>query len=360
MQNQNIIRVMEINVNEATRRITAESGLSWPAGLSRDRLLEAYRTMCLSRALDVRIWTLNRQGKAAIAASAQGHEAAQVATVMATDPSRDRYLIYYRQLTAMLALGTTPTEMLMQFLARDGEMLSAARQFPLHGSHPRVDLFSFSNVVGTQLPQSVGVALADKMKGRDAVTVSFFGDGAASQGDCHEAMNFAGIHNVPVVFLCENNRYAISVPLSQQMPVESIASRASAYGIPGVEVDGTDIVASYEAIKEAVDRARSGDGASLVELRIERLLPHTTDDDHTRYRSAEDIAKMLELDPLPITEAMLRRHGILDDATDAEFKEAARRAVDDATDAAEAMPFPPVEDMYRGVLESDSGVTSNG
>ena len=354
---QTIIRVMATS----TRELGIGAGLLLPDGLTRARLLDAYETMCLSRALDIRIWTLNRQGKAAIAASAQGHEAAQVATVMATDPARDRYLIYYRQLTAMLMLGTNPTEMLMQFLARDGEILSAARQFPLHGAHPRVDLFSFSNVVGTQLPQAVGVALADKMKGRDAVTISFFGDGAASQGDCHEAMNFAGIHKVPVVFLCENNRYAISVPLHQQMPVESIASRASAYGIPGVEVDGTDVIASYEAVKEAVDRARSGEGASLVELRVERLLPHTTDDDHTRYRSAEDIERMRELDPLTLTEALLKRHGILDDATDEEFKERARRAVDDATDAAEAMPFPAVDEMYSGVLESDGlGVTRNG
>ena len=352
---QTIIRVM----SESPNLTTVGADLQLPGDLTHERLLEAYKTMCLSRALDIRIWTLNRQGKAAIAASAQGHEAAQVATVMATDPARDRYLIYYRQLTATLMLGTTPTEMLMQFLAKEGEILSAARQFPLHGSHPRVDLFSFSNVVGTQLPQAVGVALADKMKGRDAVTISFFGDGAASQGDCHEAMNFAGIHNVPVVFLCENNRYAISVPLAQQMPVESIASRASAYGIPGVEVDGTDIVASYEAVKEAVDRARSGGGASLVEMRVERLLPHTTDDDHTRYRTADDIERMRDLDPLPITEQMLRRHGILDDETDAEFKEVARRAVDDATDEVEAMPFPDIADMYRGVLESDAGSNSH-
>ena len=186
---QTIIRVM----SESLSDIAVEAELRLPSGLTRERLLGAYKTMCLSRALDVRIWTLNRQGKAAIAASAQGHEAAQMGTVLATDPTRDHYLIYYRQLTAMLALGTTPTEMLTQFLARDGEILSAARQFPLHGAHPRVDLFSFSNVVGTQLPQAVGVALADKMKGRDAVTISFFGDGAASQGDCHEAMNFAGI-----------------------------------------------------------------------------------------------------------------------------------------------------------------------
>ncbi len=352
---QTIIRDM----SQSPTGIAAETDLRLPSGLSRERLLEAYRMMCLSRALDIRIWTLNRQGKAAIAASAQGHEAAQVATVMASDPARDHYLIYYRQLTAMLMLGTTPTEMLMQFLAREGEILSAARQFPLHGAHPRVDLFSFSNVVGTQLPQAVGVALADKMKGRDAVTISFFGDGAASQGDCHEAMNFAGIHKVPVVFLCENNRYAISVPLNQQMAVESIASRAFAYGIPGVEVDGMDLVASYEAVKEAVDRARSGGGASLVELRVERLLPHTTDDDHTRYRSEADIERMKDMDPLPITEQMLRRHGILDDATDVEFKESAQRAVDDATDEVEAMPFPAVGGMYTGVLESVIGGNSH-
>ncbi len=345
-------------MTQSASQTARETDLNLPDGLTTDRLLDAYKTMCLSRALDIRIWTLNRQGKAAIAASAQGHEAAQVATVMATDPTRDRYLIYYRQLTAMLMLGTTPTEMLIQFLARDGEILSAARQFPLHGSHPRVDLFSFSNVVGTQLPQAVGVALADKMKNRDAVTISFFGDGAASQGDCHEAMNFAGIHKLPVVFLCENNRYAISVPLHQQMPVESIASRASSYGIPGIEVDGTDIVACYEAVKEAVDRARSGDSATLVELRVERLLPHTTDDDHTRYRSQEDIERMRDLDPLPITEALLKRHGILDDATDEQFKEWARREVDDATDESEALPFPPVSDMYSGVLEETQGGNS--
>ena len=189
-------------MTQSTSQTAVDTDLNPPDGLTAERLLSAYKTMCLSRALDIRIWTLNRQGKAAIAASAQGHEAAQVATVMATDPTRDRYLIYYRQLTATLMLGTTPTEMLLQFLARDGEILSAARQFPLHGSNPRVDLFSFSNVVGTQLPQAVGVALADKMKNRDSVTISFFGDGAASQGDCHEAMNFAGIHKIPVVFLC--------------------------------------------------------------------------------------------------------------------------------------------------------------
>ena len=325
--------------------------ISLPDGLSRADLIELYRLMCLSRAIDRRIWQLNRQGKAAIAASAQGHEAAQAAIVQASDPTRDHYLIYYRQLTVMLCLGTTPVEMLRQFLAKDGEIMSAARQFPLHGSHPRVDLFSFSNVVGTQLPQAVGVALADKMRGDDAVTLAFFGDGAASQGDCHEAMNFAGIHNLPVVFLCENNDYAISVPLRLQMPIDSVASRAPAYGLPGVEVDGTDILAAYEATKEAVDRARSGGGPSLVELRVERMLPHTTDDDHTRYRSEDEIARMAERDPLTITSEKLKRSGMLDDVTEADFVEQAQAAVDAATDQVEGEPFPAIDQMYRDVVE---------
>lgn len=326
-----------------------ESGL--PPGMSRDDLLQIYRTMRLSRALDQRIWQLNRQGKAAIAASAQGHEAAQAAIVHASDPTKDHYLIYYRQLTAMLCLGTTPVEMLRQFLAKDGEIMSAARQFPLHGSHPRVDLFSFSNVVGTQLPQAVGVALADKMRGINAVTLAFFGDGAASQGDCHEAMNFAGIHSLPVVFLCENNRYAISVPLKLQMPIESVASRASAYGLPGTEVDGADIVASYEAVREAVNRARNGDGPSIVELHVERMLPHTTDDDHTRYRSDEEIANMATRDPLSLTADMLKRDGILNDETDSDIESWARDEVDNATEQVESESFPPIDEMYRDVIE---------
>jgi len=255
-------------VGPATARVAAPSRNATPGGqpapagedLTPADLLHMYRTMVLSRALDERVYQLNRGGKAAIFGSAQGHEAAQVGCVRATDPARDHYLIYYRQLTAMLALGTTPLEMLLAFLAREGEPMSQARQFPLHGAHPRVDLFSFSNVVATQVPQAVGVALADKMRRSDAVTVVFFGDGAASQGDTHEGMNFAGVHKLPVVFFCENNRFAISVPLRKQMAIENVSARAAGYGFPGVTVDGTDMIAVYEAVKEAVTRARAGKG----------------------------------------------------------------------------------------------------
>jgi 2-oxoisovalerate dehydrogenase E1 component alpha subunit len=317
-----------------------------PTGLSAEDLVDMYRTMVLSRTLDERVWLLNRQGKAAIAASAQGHEAAQIATVRALDRSQDHFLIYYRQFTVMLGLGTTPVELLSGFLAKEGEPMSGARQFPLHGAHPRVDLFSFSNVVATQLPHAVGVALADKIRNSKAVTTVFFGDGAASQGDTHEAMNFAGVHRLPVIFLCENNRYAISVPLHKQMSVDSVASRASAYGFPGISIDGTDMIGVYEAVSAAAARARAGDGPTLVEVNVERLMPHTTDDDHTRYRPADDIAGMKKRDPIDITRDLLVSRGLWTVEQDAALKAEALKTVNEATDTVDSMPYPAVDTMY--------------
>ena len=344
---------MAATVNKSPKLTTATGQLSG------ERLVELYRTMVLSRYLDERVWLLNRQGKAAIAASAQGHEAAQVACIEATDPSKDHYLTYYRQFTAMLALGTKPEEMLRSFLAKDGDLMSAARQFPLHGAHPRVDLFNFSNVIATQLPQAAGVALADKLRGSDAVTIVYFGDGAASQGDTHEAMNFAGIHKLPIVFFCENNRYAISVPLSMQMAVDSVASRAVGYGFPGVQVDGTDVVAVYEVTRAAVSRARAGKGPTLIEASVERLLPHTTDDDHTRYRSAEDIEQMSRRDPVKITSETLRRRGLLTEVEDEAIHAEAKHRVNTATDTVDAEPYPGVETMFDHVT-SDSARKRDG
>jgi 2-oxoisovalerate dehydrogenase E1 component alpha subunit len=328
--------------------------------LSGERLLELYQTMVLSRYLDERVWLLNRQGKAAIAASAQGHEAAQVACIEASDPSKDHYLIYYRQFTAMIALGTEPEEMLRGFLAKEADPMSAARQFPLHGAHPRVDLFNFSNVIATQLPQAAGVALADKLKGSDAATIVYFGDGASSQGDTHEAMNFAGVHKLPVIFFCENNRYAISVPLEKQTAIDSLASRAAGYGFPGVQVDGTDVVAVYEATRAAIARARAGDGPTLIEASVERLLPHTTDDDHTRYRSAEDIAQMSERDPIRILSALLKRRDLLTDAKDEEIHESAKNRVNVATDTVDAEPYPGVGTMFDHVIAGSGNGSGAG
>lgn len=316
-------------------------------------LLEMYRAMVLSRTLDERVWLLNRQGKAAIVASAQGHEAAQVGSVRALRPGEDQFYIYYRDLAALLALGMTPKEIMLGYLAKTGEPMSGARQFPTHGAYPEYGIYNLSNVVGTNITQGVGAALASKMRGEDAVTIVYFGDGAASGGDCHEGMNFAAIHRLPIIFFCENNRYAISVPLSKQMAVDSVASRAHGYGMPGLTVDGCDIVAVYEATAEAARRAREGRGPTLIEASVERYLPHTSDDDDRRYRDPADIEEARKRDPVRILREQLSQLVILTAEKDAQFQDEARRAVNEATDFAEEADYPGTESFHDHVYASD-------
>ncbi len=317
--------------------------------LSDTDLLEMYRRMTLVRTLDERIWMLNRQGKAAIVASSQGHEAGQIGSVWALEKGKDQFYIYYRDLAVMLMLGMTPVEIMSGFLAKVGEPMSGARQFPTHGAYPDLGLVNISNVVGTHIPQAVGAALAARMRGEDSVVITYFGDGASSVGDCHEAMNFAAIHSLPVIFFCENNKYAISVPISRQMAVDSIASRAEGYGMPGIEVDGCDIVAVYEATYEAARRARSGQGPTLIEAHVERYLPHTSDDDDTLYRPREELEEARKRDPLKILSEQLREIGVLTDETEGHFKSEARNIVNEATDVVESAPYPGVSDFYKHV-----------
>ena len=319
------------------------------AALADEQLLAIYERMVLCRTLDERVWMLNRQGKAAIVASAQGHEAAQMGSVWALKRGTDHFYIYYRDLAVLVALGMSPAEIMLGFTAKEGEPLSGARQFPVHGAHADLGIVNLSNVVGTQIPQAVGAALASKMRGEDSVTICYFGDGAASVGDCHEGMNFAAVHRLPIIFLCENNGYAISVPLSKQMAVDSVASRAEGYGMPGVVVDGTDVVAVYEATVEAAARARSGQGPTLVETMVERYLPHTSDDDDSRYRRREDIEEARKRDPVKMLGERLASLGILDSATDERFRSEARKLIDEATEFVEQAPYPSPDGFFDHV-----------
>ena len=324
-----------------------------PAGLNPEDLLEMYSTMVLVRTLDERIWLMNRQGKAAIVASSQGHEAAQLGAVwaMRTAPGA-AYFPYYRDLGMMIALGVSPLETMLGFMAKKGETFSGARQFPLHGARPDLKLFNLSNVVSTQIPHAVGYALGCKMSGDTTITMTTFGDGGASAGDFHEGMNFAAVHRLPVLFFCENNRYAISVPMSQQMAIEDIADRAAGYGMPGVVVDGTDILATYQATKEAVDRAIRGDGPTLIEAKVERYLPHTSDDDDTRYRTKDELEEARKHDPLKLLHDYLADEGILTNEVDRRFQEQAKTEVNQATDQAESAPFPDPDDFLEHVYAS--------
>ena len=319
------------------------------SALSDENLLDIYRQMVLCRTLDERIWALNRQGKAAIVASSQGHEAGQLGSIAAIKKGYDQCYIYYRDLAVLLGLGMTPTEIIKGFVAKEGEPLSGARQFPTHGAHPKLGIINLSNVIATQIPQAVGAALASKMKGEDRVTVAYFGDGASSAGDCHEAMNFAAIHKLPVIFFCENNKYAISVPLSKQMAVDSVASRAQGYGMPGLEIDGCDIIAVYEAMCEAIKRARKGNGPTLIEARVERYLPHTSDDDDSIYRSALEIEEAKKRDPLLLLKTQLETNNLINQSEDDIIRDEARRLVDEATEAAEAAAYPDTNEFDKHV-----------
>ena len=317
-------------------------GLEGADALTEEDLLDIYATMLLVRTLDERVWAMNRQGKAAIVASSQGHEAAQLAAVWALRKNAPDFFCfpYYRDLAVTTALGLTPLESLLGFLAKEGEPLSGARQFPQHGAAPELRFINHSNVIGTHVPQAVGWALGVKMRGESVVVGCFFGDGTTSQGDVHEAMNFASIHKLPVVFFVENNKYAISVPLSRQMAIERYAIRAAGYAMPGVTVDGTDVRAAYQAASEAARLAAIGGGPSVVEFDVERYLPHTSDDDDTVYRDRAEIEEARKRDPLLKLQRLLLAAGALTEERDADLRRAARSEVDAATDAAEAAPFP--------------------
>jgi 2-oxoisovalerate dehydrogenase E1 component alpha subunit len=310
------------------------------ASLTNDNLVAMYRRMVLCRTLDERIWMLNRQGKAAIMASAQGHEAGQIGSVAALRKGYDQFYIYYRDFAVLLELGLTPTDIIKGFTAKLGEPLSGARQFPTHGAHPEFGIINLSNVVATQIPQAVGSALASKMKGEDRISVAYFGDGAASTGDCHEAMNFAAIHKLPVIFFCENNKYAISVHLSKQMAVDNISLRAQGYGIPGISIDGCDINAVYEATSQAAIRARAGKGPTFIEADVERYLPHTSDDDDSIYRGPEEIKQAKTRDPVKTLKDQLMSMNLIDQQQDQSIFDEAKNIVNEATDEAEKTPYP--------------------
>ena len=227
-------------------------------GLSGDDVVAMYRTTLLARTLDQRMWNLNRQGRARFVISGQGQEGTQVGSAWALRAGYDIALPYYRDFGVVLTLGMTPYEVFLAVLARADDPNSGGRQMPNHWGCRRLNIITGSSPIATQLPHAAGLAQASAIRGDDRVTVCWFGEAASSKGDFHEALNYAGIHRLPVVFVCENNHYAISVTMAQQSAVADVAARASSYGMPGVIVDGNDTLDVYGAVRAAVARARAG------------------------------------------------------------------------------------------------------
>lgn len=318
-------------------------------GLPAHTLLNAHYHLALCRALEERMWQLNRQGKMPFVVPAAGHEGAQVGTALALRPGRDWVLPYYRDLGVMLVLGMTAREVMLDFMARADGPCSGGRQMPNHWSCPRLRVVSQSSIVGSQIIHATGVALASKIRREDDISVAYFGDGATAGGDFHEGLNFAGIHRLPVVFVCENNGYAISAPFSKESAVERVAERAASYAMPGETVDGMDVLAVYDAMQRAVTRARGGEGPSLLECMVYRFSPHTSDDDDTVYRTREEVSAWRERDPVLLLRARLIEAGILNEGLVAETQRRVQREVDDATEFAERAGPPDPATVTRHV-----------
>jgi 2-oxoisovalerate dehydrogenase E1 component alpha subunit len=249
----------------------------------------------------------------------------------------------------MLALGLKAREAMLQFFGRADDPCSAGRQMPGHWSVPRLKVVTGSSPVATQIVHATGIALASKIRREPHVTAVYFGEGCTAGGDFHEGLNFAGIHELPVVFVCENNGYAISQPQSKEMPVANVADRAAGYGMPGEVVDGNDLVAVYEVRRRAVERARRGDGPTLIEAKTYRLVPHSSDDDDRVYRSREEVAAWMRKDPIDRFRRSLLEMGVLDDSALEQTKQRVAEEVDDATEYAEHAPAPPDESAFTHV-----------
>jgi 2-oxoisovalerate dehydrogenase E1 component alpha subunit len=343
--------------------LTAEKAL---AGLSEETLLAMYWSMLLSRRLDERCWALHRQGKIVFHISAMGHEAAQVGAAFAINKGMDYVFPYYRDLALVIALGITPLDFMMSTFGKHGELSSNGRQMPSHFSSAALRIISTSAPVATQVPQAAGAAFAIKYRQQNGLTdpadptqprlaLTCLGEGATSQGEWHEGMNWAGVHKLPFICLVQNNIYAISVPVDQQMAVANVADKAAGYGVHGVVVDGNDVLAVYAVMREAVERAYNGGGATLVEAKTYRLSPHSSDDDDRSYRSREEVEEWKRKDPITRFQNALRDEGILNDPLIAEYDARARAEVDQAQAEAETAPLPAGEtalgDVYALVGE---------
>ena len=323
-------------------------------GLSSEVKKEMYWMMVLSRKLDERAWILHRQGKIAFHISGIGHEAAQVGAAYALKRGTDWVTPYYRDLALMVCLGLTPEEFMLSLMGKVGEPSSGGRQMPSHFGLRRANAVSHSAPVATQAPHAAGIGLAIKMKKEDKVVLTTIGEGSTSQGEWYEAVNWAAIHNLPVIFLVENNQYAISVPPEKQMAVPSSADKACGLGLPGETVDGTDVFAMYEAVHRVVEKARSGGGPTLIEARMYRITPHSSDDDDRTYRSREEVEENKKKDPILLARARLIKEGVLTENEADEMDKKAKEMVTQAVKFSEEASYPNAEEAAYPVYVEEA------
>lgn len=324
-----------VTLLDADGRLTPAGQASPPAS---DALLQGYAGLVAARRLNEQAYALVRQGRLAVYPSSHGQEACQVAAAQVL-AEQDWLFPTYRDTAAIVARGVDPVDTLVLL---KGDWHSGYDPFDRHVAPQATPL-------ATQLPHAVGVAHAARLRGEDTVVMALCGDGATSEGDFHEALNFAAVFRAPVVFFVQNNEYAISVPLARQSAAPSLAHKGVGYGVPGERVDGNDLAALLHVLGRAVDRARAGEGPQLIEAHTYRMQAHTNADDATRYRADDEVAAWVAKDPIRRVEAFLRAEGVLDDARVAAVAEDAERLAQHTREGINRDVVPDPDDLFRFV-----------
>jgi 2-oxoisovalerate dehydrogenase E1 component alpha subunit len=303
--------------------------------------------MVTARRMDETLWLLRRQGKGHFVVSPAGHEAIGAAAGLAVDLGRDFLAPHYRDMTACIAWELNTREIMAHYFGRAADPCTAGRQPFAHWGSRERRIISQEGPQPNVVSHAVGIAYAERVLGGSGVVWIAFGDGGAQKGEVHEAMNFAAIHKLPVVFCCENNLYTQSVPLRLESSVTEISVRAIGYGIPGVSVDGMDLLAVYGAARPAIERARAGEGPTLIEARTYRYMPNTSNDDDTRYRERAEVEQWRERDPIAFLRARLLREKSMDKATLERLEQEVAEDVAEAASWGEAQPDAEARDVLR-------------
>lgn len=326
------------------------SAPDFSGALDNQTLEKCYRTMMLVRAFDEICMKLQRSGRIGFSIPNRGVEATQVGAASALRSS-DFYFPSYRDFGMAMYHGAEPVEMMHNMFGNASDS-ARGRQMAVHFSftHP-LRFFSISSPIGTHLPQAVGAAFAAQRQGKDDVSLASFGDGGTSSSGFHSAMNLAGVWKAPVIFLCQNNGWAISLPSSGQTASSSYAIKAKAYGMPGVKVDGNDLLAVHAAVSEAAERARCGEGPTLIEAYTYRMGGHSTSDDPTKYVPKGELDKWAKKDPVVRMRRFLEQRGLWDEALEESIVADCKGVVSDAAKIAQATPGPTLETIFSDVYE---------
>jgi 2-oxoisovalerate dehydrogenase E1 component len=322
--------------------------------LEKRQVIQLYKNMLLSRLLDEKMLILLKQGKSFFHIGAPGHEAVQTAAAYSMKAGDDFAYPYYRDQAFVLQFGVNVDEILMNFLAKDADPSSGGRQLPQHYGNRKLNLVSQSSPTGTQYLQAVGTALAMKKKNSQQMVYVSSGEGATSQGDFHEALNWASRASLPVLFVIQNNKYAISTHISQQTSGQSIYKFTAGYeGLTRYQVDGTDLFESYSVMQQAITKLRAGAGPVLIEAHTVRLMPHSSSDSHNKYRKKEDLQKDKAQDPIMKLEARMIQDSIADESQFMKIKKEIKEIVDDAADRVQLMENPTKKSLHDFVFAPD-------